>query len=100
MAKLCTYEENDTFDMQLCQMSPALNVAICVGMWLITVPPLFVAAHLLEKYVDRPVTAFGKIVDEKLLNGFIKEKEVSKQAEGEYLLKSMELEEAELGELR
>lgn len=96
---LCTKERDEVFGFDVCHINPFLNVTILVGLWLVTVPIVLVVAHVLETFVDRPVTTFGKWMDDKLVHGFPRRAEALKdmEPEQEQLLGPVGAEELEMG---
>lgn len=96
----CTKVDDPTFG-EVCRIHPWLNVIIIIGVWSITLPPLLVVSHVLETFVDRPVTRWSKKMDQLLVNGFFQKKEQHEQpeVEEEHLLGSSSSEDLEMEEI-
>lgn len=66
----CSREHIDAFDAEVYKTNAFTNIGIYCLLMMISLPIAMSLSHLLEVWVDRPCTNFGKWLDDKLVNGF------------------------------
>ncbi|QIW99066.1 hypothetical protein AMS68_004584 [Peltaster fructicola] len=66
---VCVLEFDEAYDGDVFRTTAITNVGIHIMLWLICIPLVMIISHILETFVDRPCTAFGKWLDDKLVHG-------------------------------
>ncbi|KAH9825797.1 Acyltransferase family [Teratosphaeria destructans] len=65
----CAKETSEIWAGHVYRSTPIKNITFYCITWIASVPIAVSMAHLLEIWIDRPCTSFGKSLDERLVNG-------------------------------